>query len=249
MAIVASSRDAMQHTLRCMPQRTITRWHPKAGPHARRAAILLRVLAWLLVGASCDTVNRGTVREATAEASAVTSGWFPPDALRGHDEAGLAQRFVSILGTMGEPGLAALGPSDSTRVLRLLWVRTFHRPMAVRLVMDGGTCRVVLTVLSGKGGTDPGTVQRRDSSTTARARCDEVERTLRAAGFWSDSLEQSRRAANGAEWVFEARGTDGHRVVTRWSPEASRRDPRFALAGRAFLRLASWDEAADDPIY
>ncbi len=205
----------------------------------------LALLAGLLLSACAEPAPQ---RAAPSRVSS-TEATFPPDTWPVGIHSEMSDRVSRVLAIMGEPRLFLDEKEPHGEVQRLVWLRTFHHPMAVRLVRADSGCRVVLTILSGKGGADLGVVQRRDSSVTADARCAEVEATLTATGFGSDTLTPGLRRNDGAEWVFESRGAAGYRVVARWSPEVSRRDPKFALAGRAFLRIASWDEAADDPIY
>lgn len=183
---------------------------------------------------------------ALGPASEVTE-FFPAGTWRTASDSERAPRYAEVLTTMTEPPLGADSLLDEETV-RLTWVRTYHRPMAIRLVFSKSSCRVVMTVLDGKGGAALGNIRKRDSSETSLDRCNEVVRVLDDAGFWSDTLPPSVPARDGADWLFEARGARGYRAVARWTPEV-KRDYRFAAAGRAFLRLAAFDEAADDPIY
>lgn len=196
------------------------------------------VLALAVALAGCGGAGRsdeGASPETARHPFFAGATWLGRDAPEVH---------AAALQAMGEPSLAGPG----RRALRLLWLRTFHRPLAVRLVLTDSSCRVVLSVLEGKGTPPFGVVRRRDSSTTAASRCAEVVNALDAAAFWSDTLRAATQGRDGADWVFEAHDSTAYRVVVRWTPEVAR-DPRFAQAGRAFLRLAGFDEAADDPIY
>lgn len=171
--------------------------------------------------------------------------YLPAAALHASDTSRIAW-FGNALAAMGEPRLEEEG---ETPTLRFLWLRTFHRAMAVRLEHRPTGCLVVLTILTGRAGTELGPIYKRDSSVTGADRCTPVRTALDAAGFARADLAAGERGRDGAEWVFEARDASGYRVVVRWSPELSTTDRGFALAGRAFLNLAAWDEAADDPIY
>ncbi len=154
--------------------------------------------------------------------------------------------YGNALAAMGEPRLET---NAGTPTLRFLWLRTFHRAMAVRLEQRSTGCLVVLTILNGRAGTELGSIYKRDSSITGSDRCTQVRNTLDAAGFARTDLAADERGRDGAEWVFEARDASGYRAVVRWSPELSTTNRGFAMAGRAFLDLAAWDQAADDPIY
>jgi hypothetical protein len=173
--------------------------------------------------------------------------YFPLATADASRDAELFRWYAKALDAMGEPSLAVGAHGGEVR--RFLWLRSYHRPVAVRLVTSDSTCRVVLTMLNGTGRTTPGTIERRDSSVTDRGRCHEVDADLMRAGFASASAVTADRETDGAEWVFESNGRAGYRVVARWSPVLVPRDRPFAVAGRSFLRLAAWDEAPDDRIY
>ena len=180
-----------------------------------------------------------------ARAPGPSPAYMPPGALPPTDTSRVAW-YGNALQAMGEPRLA----SDTTtgETMRFLWLRTFHRAMAVRLVSGERGCLVVLTMLSGRSGTELGPIYRRDSTLTGHTQCSIVRDALNATGF-RDALAPNARERDGSEWVFEVKDAEGYRVVVRWSPEISPRDRAFAAAGRAFLTLAAWDQAPDDPIY
>lgn len=169
---------------------------------------------------------------------------MPSGALTGADTLRV-NWFGNALAAMGEPRL----PGYPGEVLRFLWLRTFHRPMVVRLEWRPDGCLVVLGMLEGRAGEALGAVRKRDSTVTTVDRCDAVRATLHAAGFARATLPPNARKRDGSEWVFERQGRDGYHVVVRWSPELSDASRPFAAAGRAFLDLAAWDQAPDDPIY
>lgn len=178
-----------------------------------------------------------------ARGTAPRSAYFPVGAFTGSDSA-RANWYAGALAAMSEPSLV----EHRGEVLRFLWLRTFHRPMAVRLAWQPGGCLVVLSILDGRAAESLGSPWRRDSTVTDAARCDAVRASLMAAGF-AQPQPPNVRKRDGSEWVFEGNGASGYHVVARWSPELSEPSRPFAAAGRAFLALAAWDQAPDDPIY
>ncbi|MBK8247647.1 MAG: hypothetical protein IPK85_09655 [Gemmatimonadetes bacterium] len=206
----------------------------------------LRTLAHaaVLAAVACGAPSDEELLPPAAVQSGPSPAFMPSGALTGADSLRVAW-FGNALAAMGEPRL----PDHQGEVLRFLWMRTFHRPMAVRLEWRRDGCLVVLSMLEGRAGEALGAVRKRDSTVTAVDRCDAVRASVHAAGFARTSLPPNVRKRDGSEWVFERQGRDGYHVVVRWSPELSDASRPFAAAGRAFLDLAAWDQAPDDPIY
>jgi hypothetical protein len=198
----------------------------------------------LLAAVACGGPSDEELLPPAALAAGPIPAFFPVGALTGGDSARVPW-FGRALDAMGEPRLAG----RSGKVVRFLWLRTFHRPMAVRLEWRPDGCLVVLTVLAGRSADSLGALYKRDSTVTDAARCDAVRESLDAAGSGRAVLPANKRKRDGSEWIFERQGAEGYHVVVRWSPELSEPSRPFAAAGRAFLALAAWDQAPDDPIY
>ncbi len=180
----------------------------------------------------------------------LTRSYFP----MGHvDPSDRAEHFLLchcalVLQAMDELCLAAPeGTSDIERY-RLLWLRTFHRPMAVRAEREGARTLLAVKVLDGRGGCDPGKLALRDERPLSRSQWRELDEKVSAARFWSLPLRGKHVGLDGAEWVLEGvRGTD-YRVVQRWSPNASGKDAKFRALCLHLIRLAALDSVAE-PIY
>lgn len=145
-------------------------------------------------------------------------------------------RYSRHLGSIGE---LPLKPSRDSRVYRFLWLRSFHRPISVRVALDEGGARVVATEFDGPDGYgSSGRVLRRQETALTARQAEAFENALRAEGFWTVPPHDDQRDRNildGAEWVIEA-ATTQYRVVTRRSPK---NDPTRAM-GERFLAVAGW---------
>lgn len=141
-------------------------------------------------------------------------------------------RYSRQLEAMSEPVLA---PESGSRTYRLTWLRTFHHPVAVRVVMSRSRCALHATELDGAGGYAPGRVYRRKVEDIAPEVCSRLEAFIFASGFWD--LPQSAQVvgADGSRWIVEG-VTTRYRVVERWTPESG---PVRAI-GQQLLALTGW---------
>ena len=160
---------------------------------------------------------------------------FPPHSLAPDDarsDAFRNQWYSKQLVAMDEPALAA---SSNARTYRFLWLRTFHHPVAVRVVRDVAGDRVIATELDGAGGYEPGDVLRRKEIALTTEQADAFERAIEADGLWSLALPRGEVGKDGSEWIVEGASTK-YRVVSQWSPDEG---PVRAM-GERFLALTEW---------
>jgi len=160
---------------------------------------------------------------------------FPPHSLAPDDarsDAFRNQWYSKQLVAMDEPALAA---SSNARTYRFLWLRTFHHPVAVRVVRDAAGDRVIATELDGAGGYAPGKVLRRKEIALTTAQADAFERVIEADGLWSWKVPEGDDGRDGSEWIVEG-ATTKYRVVHQWSPDEG---PVRAM-GERFLALTGW---------
>ncbi len=92
--------------------------------------------------------------------------YFPPDAF----DSTTAELYSKYLRALTEPSLRELSQKDpSAEVYRFLWLRAFHRPIAVRLTVTGSGGRVISKMTSARGGYDPGhLIRNRERSLSER---------------------------------------------------------------------------------
>lgn len=142
--------------------------------------------------------------------------------------------YTKQLAALGEPALWPLSQKDSrARVFRFLWLRTFHAPVAVRVVLrDDLTGTVYLKTSSGAGGFKPGTLTRNEAFPVGKQRTTLLLTRLVEANFWDLPSEGPVGGTDGAQWVFEAIDEGHYHVVDRWSPGEP--DPLHTL-GLTFL--------------
>src|SRR5688500_13478415 len=69
-------------------------------------------------------------------------------------DTSFVERYTEDLKALGE--LSLFKSVDSEQVYRLLWLRTCHNPIAIRIQNDKDTYKLYWKVTSGKGGYEPG---------------------------------------------------------------------------------------------
>lgn len=136
---------------------------------------------------------------------------------------------------MGEPSVSC-GPTDATETYRFLWLRTFHRPIAVRVSRYSNGIRLVAAELTGAGGYNPGGIAARTEKALSEADWGLLAASLSTTTFWSMTTRPAKPTlgGDGSQWIIEGRRGAEYHIVDRWTP----RDGPFRDAGLSFLKLA-----------
>jgi len=112
--------------------------------------------------------------------------------------------------------------AGKVEVYRFLWLPTFDHPVVVRVVLSGDDgCEIVVKVLSGQGGYEPGHLTRADvHRLSAKERADVAE-VIEVTGFWSLPVqaEEGFIGVDGEQWIVEGVRSADYHVVDRWSPK------------------------------
>lgn len=133
------------------------------------------------------------------------------------------------LKALHEDSLCCGGSSDA-RVVRFLWLRSFHHPVVIRLnELPDGRWKMTVKIGRGAGGYRP----RKQLTESERIyRAAEVTRVLalfdRNSPFWSIASDEPVSTdgelqevhVDGAQWIVEARDTSRYHWVDRFSPES-----------------------------
>lgn len=140
--------------------------------------------------------------------------------------------YSTQLRAMAEPVLA---PSGATHAYRFTWLRTFHHPIAIRVVAENGQFKLFATELDGAGGYSPGVVLRKKSVSLSSEQFEELEALILRNDFWNLAPHEETMGPDGSEWIVEA-ATDRYHAVARWTPH----DGALREIGERFLSLAGW---------
>jgi hypothetical protein len=156
--------------------------------------------------------------------------------------------YRKVLTAMHEPPLASPSDPIPSERYRFLWLRTRHRPVAIRAERQATVTLLAVRVLNGKSGYDAGVLERSDERALHATQWDLLQQQLKAARFWSLPREGNQQGLDGAEWVLEGVRPGEHRLVRRWCPRVDTDDAAFRAACLALLEMAGLGAIAQ-PIY
>jgi hypothetical protein len=160
----------------------------------------------------------------------------------------ILDRYRRVLTAMHETPLASPSDAIPSERYRFLWLRTRHRPVAIRAERQAAVTRLAVRVLNGKGGYDAGVLERSDELALHPAQWDLLQQELKAARFWSLPRQGNHQGLDGAEWVLEGVRPGEHRLVHRWCPGFDTGDAAFRAVCLALLEMAGLGAIAQ-PIY
>jgi hypothetical protein len=122
------------------------------------------------------------------------------------------------LEAMNERPLAALKDEDES--YRFLWLRSFHRPVAIHVWRAGGQYFMVVKRLNGRGGYDPGGFDLYWARSLSENDWDAFRMHLEHSQFWLMPTVEDIHAQDGAQWIMEGYREGRYYVVDRQSPVA-----------------------------
>jgi hypothetical protein len=194
------------------------------------------------------TLAPGPVRVATPLAAtppaSLPRAFFPPGTFPQVVEQLVSDWYGTQLVAMNEPSLWDAAVRGET-AYRFLWLRTWGRPIAVRVTFDGTNARLVATRLTGDGDYVPGAVDVHRERELAKADVRRIEAALSAASF--DTIDtENRGGCDGARWVIERAKDGAYRLVERWAPLNKAEYAAFVHACDLFLDLAGRDLVTGD---
>ena len=139
------------------------------------------------------------------------------------DNALAAQWYRGQLRALDEPALFNNPSLTAEVVYRFTWLRTFHHPIALRVVIHAdGTGTLTAKMADGAGGYKPGKLTLNRTREISQAEVQRLSSLVQAMDFWHMPTEppfDKGAGCFGAEWILEGlRGAEYH-VVDRWSPE------------------------------
>ena len=168
----------------------------------------------------------------TAAAQLPAQNYFPAGVLGENAESHQfsADWYSKHLKALGEPSLWELSQQDPTAaVYRFLWLRTFHSPIAVRMVLaPDGSAQLHSRMTNGQGGYEPGRLIRDEVVALKAVAAQSFMAALESAGFWGlPSIQFPRLSINGevtvmldgALWIIEGVRNGKYHVVDRQSPD------------------------------
>jgi hypothetical protein len=157
-----------------------------------------------------------------------TDHFFPAGVL-GCNEV-IRDWYVKVLTALDEPSLWELSKKDpQARVYRFLWLRSFHDPLAIRLVINHDLTGLAITKVGDVkiGYPDPGRLSRSETRAVGTHGTSLLLTRVIATDFWALRSGGTLSGLDGADWILEAVADGAYKVVVRWSP--GDRDPIYVL--------------------
>jgi len=124
--------------------------------------------------------------------------------------------YSGQLEAMNERPLAALENEDES--YRFLWLRAFHKPVAIHVWRAGARYFIVVKRLNGLGGYDPGRFDLYWSHSLSEDEWDAFMWRLERSQYWLMPTEEERLMFDGAQWIMEGYREGRYHVVDRNSP-------------------------------
>jgi hypothetical protein len=131
----------------------------------------------------------------------------------------IAAWYGKHLTAMDEPSLFELRSHKDSCVYRFLWLRTFHNPITVRLIIDNdGSGHLISKVTSGAGGYKPGDIAETLEKPVSAVQVSSFEKAIKGLGFWDLPTTIEVRGLDGASWIIEGVKDGEYHIVDRWCP-------------------------------
>jgi len=171
--------------------------------------------------------------------------YFPPGSL-GHDhqrDEFTNQWYSKHLRSLREPSLWETSQLDLTaEAYRFLYLRSFHHPISVRLVVaQDKTATLISKETHGKGGYEPGRLIRNRTIHMSKRQTEAFLSAPNELSFWSLptflEAEGNFIQLDGAQWILEGVHEGRYHVVDRWSPDRAD-DPIRIIGSRLMIELA-----------
>ena len=114
----------------------------------------------------------------------------------------------------------ACGPSSEDEVYRLIWTRTFHPPISIRIGRAGAAATITAVELKGAGGFKPGPTNRSIHRDLSAVEWNAAVNALERADVWrAGSDGPDAFGLDGSTWLLEGRVVDRCHVLYRWTPK------------------------------
>jgi hypothetical protein len=131
---------------------------------------------------------------------------------------------------------------------RFLWLRTFHKPVAIRITKQDSRIRLRAVRLSGAGGYEAGHMEVDRVLSLSEAEWKRLQELLDQAFFWETPARMPERSGlDGSRWILEGRMNGKYHFVNWWSPvDPSRPPSAFVHCCQYLLHLSKLQISKDE---
>jgi len=155
--------------------------------------------------------------------------------------------YSEQLTALKEPSLFESKQDGTVQSYRFLWLRTFHHPVAIRVLIHAdGSGTLVMKMADGAGGYKPGSLIVDKTESLSADRVKKFSEEVQRLGYWTlPERDTNGEGVDGSQWVIEGVHHGTYHLVDRWSPENG---PVREL-GLYFIRELSGSYLKDEKIY
>jgi len=144
---------------------------------------------------------------------------------------------------MDEPSMWQQSKKSNLHTYRFLWLRTFDRPICIRLIVNSdGSGSLITKATNGQGGYNPGRATHHKTIELSKEQTTSFLHTVKLSRFWKlPPYNNKDVGVDGAQWVIEGVKKGRYHIVDRWSPSGAIRE--------AALVLVRFSQITVGPIY
>jgi hypothetical protein len=140
-----------------------------------------------------------------------------------------AKWYGKHLYAMKEPSLWESRNEKGGTSYRLLYLRTFHEPICVRVILEAEEGFLFVKKTNGKGGYEPGSISIKRSLVLTKKEINQIFSLFKELSFWKMSSSLIDGGLDGSEWILEVSGNGKYHVVSRSSPKSHVADWRLEM--------------------
>jgi len=123
--------------------------------------------------------------------------------------------YSKHLAALNEP---ILFNSDSAKIFRFTWLRTFHNPVVISLRNEKDKITLYWKVCDGMGGYDPGFIIINQSKELPLREWNDFANKINGINFWSESTRGSEiSGTDGSIWILEGKDTEKYQFIDSWN--------------------------------
>ena len=119
------------------------------------------------------------------------------------------------LKTMKEPSIYEQRSDKKVEVFRFLWLRSFDKPIAIRIEKSKLKAKLRVVRLSGAGGYDPGRLEYDKTIAITSEQWGRFLKLLAKASFWDTPTDErpDPQGLDGSQWILEGLTKGKYHVV------------------------------------
>jgi hypothetical protein len=128
------------------------------------------------------------------------------------------ERYTKHLLAMNEPSLWELSGTN-LHTYRFLWLRSFHEPICMRLIIEQDRTGWQTTKILTKSDTwEIGVLEKEKKVKITQHQVETFLNKLEQAGFWRMPSIRKQYSSDGAGWIIEGRKDSQYHIVERICP-------------------------------